>query len=427
MSRELRVGTKVLYGGEPADVVAMPDHNSVIIKISDDKSVLQVAANDIIVLADVKPAPVSTPLMRIDEDAWEKAVSQEQILRAAANSIEKSKAVRIAAQKLKCSERHAWRLMERYRVDGRVTGFIPRRSGRKAGGRCLDPAVETIIHTQINTFYLKQERPTVTELHRRIAAQCRTEALPVPHDRTVASRVQTYRDKTSVSRREGTKAAKYKLDAMPGHAEAGRPLDRIEIDHTPIDVIVRSDEPMCSYVGRPWLTIAIDVHTRAVLGILIAFDPPSSLSVALCLTHAMVEKQPREEFGVPLDWPMYGKPKEIVVDNAREFDAAALRRGCQENGIILTFRPIGSPHYGGTIERLIGTMMGKCHLLPGTTKRSVASRGNYDAVKHATMTLRELRTWFVEQILGSYHITPHRTLRVSPLVAWQRATGGTND
>src|SRR3546814_1235701 len=98
---------------------------------------------------------------------------------------------------------------------------------------------------------------------------------------------------------------------MPGHVEAANPLDRVEIDHTPLDVFARSDEPLCDYVGRPWLTMAIDVCTRCVLGIYIGFEPPSILSVVLCLTHAVLLKNPAEEVGVPLDWSMHGKPKEI--------------------------------------------------------------------------------------------------------------------
>src|SRR3546814_4916356 len=121
--------------------------------------------------------------------------------------------------------------------------------------------------------------------------------------------------------------------------------------------------------------MAIDVCTRCVLGIYIGFEPPSILSVALCLTHAVLFKNPAEEVGVPLDWSMHGKPKEIVVDNGKDFQSLAFQRGCAEHGINLSYRPVGSPHYGGTIERLIGTMVGQCHLLPGTTKNSVKAKG----------------------------------------------------
>jgi putative transposase len=332
-----------------------------------------------------------------------------------------------AAKKLGLSPRTVWRLAKKHAQHDSIAKLIPQTSGRKPGAKVLDADVEVIIAGKIDSFYLSEESPTVKELHCRIAAECRKSGLSVPHVRSVARRVARRSDEQSLARRVGAKAAKYAARAMPGHVDVSKPLERVEIDHTPMDVIVKSDDPMCGYVGRPWLSMAIDVYSRVILGFLISFESPSSLSVALCLVHSMVQKNPEVEFGVPLDWPMYGKPKEIVVDNAREFDSVTLRRGCAEHGIILTYRPIGSPHFGGAIERLVGTMMGKCHLLPGTTKRSVAARGDYDAVKHACMTLSELRTWFAEQVLGNYHISEHRGLRVLPLVAWQRALGGHNE
>jgi len=47
-------------------------------------------------------------------------------------------------------------------------------------------------------------------------------------------------------------------------------------------------------------------------------------------------------------------------------------------GINLIHRPVARPHYGGQIERPIGTMMGAVHFLPGSTSSVVASRGDYD-------------------------------------------------
>jgi putative transposase len=49
--------------------------------------------------------------------------------------------------------------------------------------------------------------------------------------------------------------------------------------------------------------------------------------------------------------------------------------GAQEYGIRIDYRPPGTPHFGGHIERLIGTTMGAVHLLPGTTFSNVAEKG----------------------------------------------------
>lgn len=42
-------------------------------------------------------------------------------------------------------------------------------------------------------------------------------------------------------------------------------------------------------------------------------------------------------------------------------------RGCEDTGIAIDWRPPGEPRFGGHIERLIGTQMGKFRLQPGTT------------------------------------------------------------
>jgi hypothetical protein len=43
---------------------------------------------------------------------------------------------------------------------------------------------------------------------------------------------------------------------------------------------------------------------------------------------------------------------------------------------------------GGHIERLVGTLMGDIHLLPGTTFSSVADRGDYNSEAKAVLTCR---------------------------------------
>jgi putative transposase len=49
------------------------------------------------------------------------------------------------------------------------------------------------------------------------------------------------------------------------------PLERVQIDHTLVDVIM-VDEGDRLPIGRPWLTLAIDVASRAVLGFLVSLE-----------------------------------------------------------------------------------------------------------------------------------------------------------
>nr|WP_288782477.1 transposase family protein [uncultured Kocuria sp.] len=191
----------------------------------------------------------------------------------------------------------------------------------------------------------------------------------------------------------------------------------MQIDHTVIDLII-VDERERQPIGRPYLTIAIDVYSRCLVGMVVTLEPPSAVSVGLCLAHTAVDKRPwLEHLGVDANWPMSGKPKELYVDNAAEFKSEALTRGCEQHGIDLGYRPLGRPHYGGIVERVIGTAMREVHELPGTTFSNPSERGRYDSGKMATLTLSELEKWLTLAV-AAYHGTLHSTLGQTPARRW---------
>jgi len=198
------------------------------------------------------------------------------------------------------------------------------------------------------------------------------------------------------------------------------PLDLVQIDHTLMDIIVVDREQRLP-IGRPWLTLAIDVATRAITGFSVSLEAPSSLSVSLVLSHSVL---PKEQWLADrelqnLEWPMCGLPRVIHVDNGKDFHSDALLRGCQEYGITLDHRPPGQPHYGGHIERLIGTMMGAVHILPGTTHSNPQEKGSYDSEGRAALTLPELERWLALEIAGVYHLSAHSALAKTPFSTWQ--------
>ena len=105
------------------------------------------------------------------------------------------------------------------------------------------------------------------------------------------------------------------------------------------------------------------------------------------------------------------------LDNAAEFKSEALRRGCEQHGIQLNYRPPGQPHYGGIVERVIGTVMGWVHELPGTTFSNPGQRGEYDAEGLAALTLPELERWLALAV-ACYHGSMHGSLQQTPAARW---------
>nr|WP_052424594.1 Mu transposase C-terminal domain-containing protein [Streptomyces fulvoviolaceus] len=130
-----------------------------------------------------------------------------------------------------------------------------------------------------------------------------------------------------------------------------------------------------------------------------------------------------ERLDVEAVWPMIGKSLELYVDNAAEFKSEALRRGCDQHSIKLRYRSLGQPHFGGIIERLIGTMMQLVHELPGTTFSNTAERGAYDSDGQAALTLRELQRWLA-LATACYHGQVHEGLGRTPAGVWTEKAAG---
>lgn len=313
--------------------------------------------------------------------------------------------------------RQLQRIRAAYLKDPRASTLVRGRGGRPQGLNCLPPNVDTVIVHTIQKHYFRREKPTKAYVVDRAQSLARRLKLPVPSRRAVLTRLAREDGWRADRARLGRKAAKQKWEVRVGGLSVHKPLDLVQIDHTPADVLVLTDDRL-NVLGRPWVTVAIDVATRCVLGIHVSMDAPSATSVALCIEHAVLPKQENRED--PDLWPMYGKPREILVDNGKDFRSDALKRGCEEHGIALSWRPVRTPHYGAHIERLIGTLMKIAHLLPGTTFSNVKERGDYNSEGRARLTLSEFRQWLTQKICRFYHPRRHRGLGIPPVVAWER-------
>ncbi|WP_309663716.1 hypothetical protein [Tabrizicola sp.] len=68
----------------------------------------------------------------------------------------------------------------------------------------------------------------------------------------------------------------HRLKPRPGYIRATHALDVVQIDHTPADIqFVEVIDDHGIFVGRPYLTIAADVATSAIIGF--CLSPSSAL------------------------------------------------------------------------------------------------------------------------------------------------------
>ncbi len=368
---------------------------------------------------DANPQIPERGLVSMSEVAWDEALRRSTVIGALVDLGEvPGWAADAAGDELGLSRRRVYQLVRRHRQGaGLVTEMAPgRSSGGKGGGR-LPEAVEAVIREVVRASYLNRQRLSVAAVHREIVRACLAQGLRVPTRATVGRRVDRLHPAKVAQSREGSSGARSLRAAGDTPPLVSEVLEVVQIDHTVIDIIV-VDEWERRPIGRPYLTIAIDVFSRCVLGLVITLEAPSAVSVGLCLAQVCCEKRPwLEGMGVEVEWPMSGKPRRLYLDNAAEFKSEALRRGCEQHGIELSYRPGGQPHFGGIVERIIGTAMTKVHELPGTTLSNPAQRGSYASEKWAALTLRELEQWMVLAV-ASYHGSVHSGLRQTPAGQW---------
>jgi putative transposase len=369
--------------------------------------------------------PTAPELLSVKPPHWDRALRFLPVVRRLIdNSARTLTDVESAAADLGCSTAYLYRLMGRYQSDARLTSLLPRRRGPAPGRSLLSAEVAALVDDAIQEVYLTRQRARVSDLLTEIRRRCHAANIKPPGRWAVTARVLARSPSEVVARRLGRKAARDRFAPAVGSLEPKWPLALVQIDHTLVDVIV-VDTATRAPIRRPWLTLAIDVYSRCIMGLHLSLEPPSATSVALCIAHASLSKVGwLSERRIDAQWPMEGLIEHIHLDNAKEFRSEALRRGCQQYGTGIEYRPVRTPHYGGHIERLIGTIMGKVHLLPGTTFSNVSERGEYDSEKQAAVTMDELERWLAHAITGVYHRQVHRSLGTTPLAAWERGIVG---
>lgn len=355
----------------------------------------------------------------VADEVWAETVRRAAVVAPLADATGLTRArVRDAARALGLSVPSTYRLVALYRENPVTASLVPSRPGPAKGVRRLPPRVEGVVERTIEAVHKRRERPTLERLRRDVERDCRAAGLKPPSRKALSARVSARSLRELVRAREGAEAARQRFAPVRPGPRPDVPLRLVQADHTRVDLML-VDAATRTPLGRPWLTLVLDVCTRCVLGLHVAFDAPSSAGVALAMAQAVLPKEAwLASRGIRLAWPMHGLPGTLHLDNAREFRARALRLGCQQHGIHIEHRPPATPRFGGHIERLMGTLMGRVHALPGTTFSNVAERGDYPSEGKAVLSLAEFERVLALEVLGPYHNDVHSALRETPAAAW---------
>ena len=239
-------------------------------------------------------------------------------------------------------------------------GLLPKTAAQGNRTPRYPEPIVTVADSVIEDVYLVTAGMRRAAAYRVFQARCAERLLgPVPSQGWFYERTAAAADPAqTVLRRQGPRAA-YPLLAGPrGRVGAldvhgNYPLQVVHIDHTQLDVEIVSSTGL--NLGRPWLTVAFDATSRAVLGIYLTFDAPSVDSVLMVIRDCVL----RHEL----------LPIGFTVDNGPEFHSVWFETFTAIYKIIVSRRPPRNARFGCLIENFFGVANDQLiHTLTGNTQ-----------------------------------------------------------
>jgi putative transposase len=225
--------------------------------------------------------------------------------------------------------------------------------------------------------------------------------------------------------RLGVKTARKKHRCVKGSIITNRPLERVEVDalHPNICIKVKLADGSFSYV-HPIIYVAIDVHTRIVVGYVVDYSEgkpgESANSVVELIKQICNPFKLGKHTGKP--FPLGGMPESIVSDSGPAFIATIVKMMMQSHSIEHCVTQKASPWKKPFIERLFLTFkMQFMTTLPGYVGPRIRGVELDNTMEElAQLSKIEFETKLEEYILNVYHYNPHKGLDDwSPIDTWE--------
>jgi putative transposase len=315
-------------------------------------------------------------------------------------------------------------------ADRNIMALVP--NHQKKGNRELDITTDKFFEKALER-YLVKEKPSVSSAYRYYV-----DLVIIENDSVINSSLKPLSYKAFKNRinnlpqydvmfaRYGKRLADIAFNKVEGHKRPTRVLEKVEIDHTPLDLILLDDE-LHIPLGRPTLTMLVDVYSHCIVGYYFSFSEPSYDAVRRAMLNAM---KPKDEVAKLYPdtvnrWECAGKIETLVVDNGAEFWSNSLELACEEIGINTQYNPVAKPWLKPLVERMFGTINTVLlDPIPGKTFSNILQKYGYNPKKDAIMRFSSFMQLFHKWIVDVYHQDADSRFKYIPSQLWNQGFKG---
>lgn len=421
MSLRIQVGASVFYQDKTYVIAGEPNNfQYVLLKDGPAGNVFRAPIHELSKVPDATTTSseiINRPLDSVDAESLKTAQKRYAIIKPLLEDPGNKETVRNAALKNDVSVATIYRWMNRFKASDNIGALVDCEGRGGKGKHRISDKVSGVIHSIFEKEILNGT--TFKQTYIEIKKTCRNRKYGIPSENTVRNFFKRLGAKARISRIRGPRTAGQIYDPVPGtnHEEVA-PLHWVEMDHTEADVML-VDEETGEVIGRPWVTIVLDVFSRMVLGFYASFQSPGCFGTGAALVHAMLPKE-KLLMGMGLDpelWPCWGKFVNVRCDNAGEFKSDMLKRASHYYEMNFEFRTPGKPRHGAFIERWMGTFAERLKNVRGSTNVSKEMRSRFKPEKNASLTLPQFNEWMTLMIL-TYNHEVHSGIGMAPMQKW---------
>lgn len=251
------------------------------------------------------------------------------------------------------------------------------------------PKTPESVRNFVQGLALSLPRQSAATIHRRTQKFAAEQGLPDPSYTTVRDIISKIGVPLLHLAHSGKKSYSNKFDLI--HRRAAKRSNEIwQADHTLMDIMLLDAN---GREKRPWLTVILDDHSRAICGYLISFEAPCALNAALALHQAIWRK-------LDASWHICGIPDRFYTDHGSDFTSQHIEQVAADLKMSLMFSAVGQPRGRGKLERFFGTVNQRflCEQ-PGFT----GGGGEVRASKNLAALDADFQKWVMEDYLFSIH------------------------